>query len=70
MVGLAPGLGSVNGYSWTIVRVHVTVVFLLGRLLERSRRCSRSMTRGLETRILDDVNARSVTGDRSVTGYR
>ena len=60
MVGLAPGLGPVNGRSCPIARTRVTVAFLLGRLLEHARRCSRVMSRGLEMRVLDDVNARSL----------
>jgi hypothetical protein len=30
--------------------------------LERDRRCSRAMARGLEMRVLDDVNVRSLAG--------
>ncbi len=60
MVGLAPGLGPVSGRSWPIARARVAVAFLLGRLLEHARRCSRVMARGLEMRVLDGVNARSL----------
>ncbi len=62
MGGLAPGLGPVDGLSWSFARAHVAVTFLLGRVLERARRCSRAMARGLEMRVLDDVNARSLAG--------
>ena len=62
MGGLAPGLRPVNGGSWPIARAHVAIAFLQGRLLERARRCSRAMARGLEMRVLDGVNARSLAG--------
>jgi hypothetical protein len=62
MGGLAPGLGSVNGQSWPIVWAHVTVEFLLGRLLERARHCSHAMVRGLDRRVLDGVNVWSLAG--------
>jgi hypothetical protein len=29
---LTPGLGSVRGYSWSIVRAHVVVAFVLGNV--------------------------------------
>jgi hypothetical protein len=72
MGGLAPGLGPVNGRSWPIVRAHIVVAFLLGRLLEHVRRCSRVMTRGLEMRVLDGVNAWSLAslGWESFAGVR
>jgi hypothetical protein len=60
MVGLAPGLGPVRGRSWPIARARVAVAFLLARLLEHVRRCSRVMTRELEMRVLDGVNERSL----------
>ena len=62
MGGLAPGLGPVDGKSWPIARAHVAVAFLLGSLLERARRCSRAMARGLDMRVLDGVNALSFVG--------
>ncbi len=37
-------------------------MFLLGSLLERARRCSHVMTRGLDMRVLDGVNAWSFAG--------
>jgi hypothetical protein len=46
------------------VRARVAVAFLLGRLLEQDGRCSRAMARGLEMRVLDDVNARSLASLR------
>ena len=56
MGGLAPGLGPVDE-SWPIARARVAVAFLLGRVLERARLCSHAMTRGLDMRVLDGVNA-------------
>ena len=37
-------------------------MFLLGSLLERARHCSRTMTRGLDMRVLDVVNTLSFAG--------
>jgi hypothetical protein len=60
MGGLAPGLGPVGGWPWPIARAHVAVAFLLGRVSEQARRCSRAMARGLEMRALDGVSTRSL----------
>ena len=43
-----------------MARAHVAVAFLLGSLLERARHCSRAMGRGLQMRVLDDVNVWSL----------
>ncbi len=45
------------------MRAHVAVTFLLGRLLERDRRCfPLNGKRARNTRVLDDVNTRSCAG--------
>jgi hypothetical protein len=55
-------LGRMFPGSFPIDRAHVAVAFLLGRLLERVHHCSRVMTRGIDSRVLDGVNVWSLAG--------
>ena len=68
MVGLAPGLGLVTGSPGRLRGACVAVS--LGGV--HHGRCARAMARGLEMRVLEGVNARSVAGSgwESFAGVR